>query len=663
MTRTIHPVMVGTAGHIDHGKSSLVRALTGVDPDRLKEEKERGLTIDLGFAPLRLGDGRTMGMVDVPGHERFVRNMVAGSTGLDLAILVVAADDSVMPQTLEHLEILDLLGVRRGIVALNKVDLVDEETLLLAEEEVRETLAGTSLAGAEIVRVSATTGRGLAEFRERLESLAVGVSPRSHDGPIRMPIQRVFQLKGIGTVVTGIPGTGAVAVGDEVEFQPVARKSRVRAIQAYGGPVERAIAGHSAALSVPDAKAADLRRGVVAAAPGVFQSATAVDLDLRVLPRGTALRHRAGIRFHTGTSEVRGVLCLLEGDAVEPGTTVVARVLLDEPVCCAFGDAFLLRRLNPARTVGGGTVLRLSEAPRRYRRAGLAEQVRALVDAGADPAARVLEALRLAGPAGQSAAEIAAALSITQIEASALLRAGDEIHFHARGGRAFLRSEIESGTAEVLESVSRMLRDKPLAASVSRAALRTSRTLPAALKDAVLDHLQDLGRVRAGAHGRVLFVDRLASLAAPDQRDLERIVDRCRILAFRPPTAAELAADLGIDAARLANLVARALDEVAIEQVGEHLYSAETVRQALLAIRENCLRHDEVLDIPELRDALGTSRKYLIPLLEYVDGLGLTRLRGGERRLLASSDICVELGRIAASGERSADRPMPRPRI
>ena len=266
--------MAGTAGHIDHGKSSLVLALTGIDPDRLKEEKERGLTIDLGFAALKLADGRTMGMVDVPGHERLVRNMVAGSTALDVALLVVAADDGVMPQTIEHLEILDLLGVRRGVIALTKVDLVDGEVADLAEAEVRELIDGTVLADAPLVRVSTATGEGVESVRAALEEAAASLTPKPHHGPFRMAVQRVFQLKGIGTVVTGVPMSGAVAPGDTVEFLPGNHTSKVRAVQAFGGKVSRAVAGHSTALSVPDARAVGLSRGVVAAAPGIFSTAS-----------------------------------------------------------------------------------------------------------------------------------------------------------------------------------------------------------------------------------------------------------------------------------------------------------------------------------------------------------------------------------------------------
>ncbi len=642
MSRAIHPVMVGTAGHIDHGKSSLVRALTGTDPDRLKEEKERGLTIDLGFASLQLADGRLVGMVDVPGHERFVKNMVAGSTALDLALLVVAADDSVMPQTVEHLEILHLLGVHRGICALTKVDLVDADLADLAEDEVRQTLVGTPLEDIEILRVSSTTGEGLDALREHLQALALATPPRGHDGPFRMPIQRVFKLEGIGTVVTGIPVRGAVRVGDEIEFLPGGGRAKVRALQAFGGAVDRAVAGHSAALSVPDARDQGLTRGHVAATPGVFLAGDHVDVELEVLSTSPRLDHRTEVRFHVGTAEALGVISLLEHETLSPGSTTVARLLLQEAVACAHGDRFLLRTMNPPRTVGGGTVLQVGEG-RRYRRRRLAEQVRALVEAGNDPVRRAVEAVRQGGPVGKALAEVASEISLPGPDVQAILETSEDIQWHARGRRAFDRRLAEAAIDSVLQSVDRILRDRPSAASIVRSSLRTTHDFPAELKEAVLDEMAARGQVRSGASGRLLFVDRLRPLPAAEQSALDRIVAHCEALGFRPPSQAEAAAELGIPPQKLADLVARAIDEARLEQVGDHVYGAAVIRRALVSIRDNCLAHGEVLDIPKLRDDLGTSRKYLIPLLEHVDALGLTRLRAGERRILTSSDAFAAL--------------------
>ncbi|MBK8976795.1 MAG: selenocysteine-specific translation elongation factor [Planctomycetes bacterium] len=642
MSRGIHPVMVGTAGHIDHGKSSLVKALTGVDPDRLKEEKARGLTIDLGFAPLELRDGRFVGMVDVPGHERFVKNMVAGSTALDIALLVVAADDSVMPQTIEHVEILDLLGVTRGLVALTKIDLVDSELVELAEQEIDELLARTSLAGSRIVRVSNTTGQGLDEIRDALRELAASVAPRGHDGPFRMALQRVFRLEGIGTVVTGVPVSGQIVAGEEIEFLPIGGSARVRGIQAFGGSVERAVAGHSTALSVPDARGLPLRRGVVAATPGVFRGGDHVDVRLRVIEGIEPLAHREPIRFHTGTCEVHGLLSLLEQDVAPAGAELLARVLLDEPVSCAHGDRFLLRRLNPVRTVGGGDVVQIGEGG-RYRRRRVAEDVRTLVEAGADPTLRALAAVERGGPRGVSAQDVAIELAIDEAAARELLQSLDAVAWHERGRRAFLATVLAAGRSELLASVERVLAARPHAASLPRTSLRTSHEFPPELRDAALDALIAEGAVRSLPDGRVLFLARLKPLAPADQRDLDSLPRLCDERGYRPPSVDELRELSRFPVARFDSLLARAEDEGRLQRIGEHVYPTARVRAAMQAIRRNAVAHGGVLEIPALRDELGTSRKWLIPLLEHVDGLGLTRLRGGERRLLGSSDVCREL--------------------
>ncbi len=649
MARQIHPIVVGTAGHIDHGKSSLVKALTGIDPDRLKEEKERGLTIDLGFARMKLADGRLLGLVDVPGHERFVRNMVAGCSGLDLAMLVVAADDGPMPQTLEHIDIIDLLQVRGGLIVLTKIDMVDPVLADIAAEETALRVRGTVLEGAEIVRVSSVTGDGIAELRQKLEALALRVEPRTAHGPFRMPIQRVFALDGIGTVVTGIPMTGSVRPGTEVEILPLGERVKVRGIHAYGGKVEEAVAGHGTALSVPEAKAAGVHRGMVVAEPGAFAVGDAVDVDLTLTARAPRIEHRAPIRFHTGTVEVRGQLLLLDRDAVGPRDSVVARVELDEEVCCAHNDRFLLRLQNPTVTVGGGKVLRLSRSG-RYRRRDLGEELVGILAAGDRPEARLELELRQAGPEGRTVDDLARALECPEGHVLDVIAGMPEVELHRHGMRAFLREHLDAGERELLQSVDRMLAKRAAAASVQRAAIRTSKVLPPPLVECVLDRLQRAGRVRTGRQGQVLFLDRLKPLPDAQQALFDRIVAECEQRGHRPPDEAELAAAVGVAGDALLSLLGRAQDEGRVDKVGEHYYGARTVRQVLRAIRTNCLAHGEVLDIPALRDLLDTSRKYLIPLLEYVDSLGLTVLRGGVRRLLPSSDLARELAAEASGG-------------
>ncbi|HZN37988.1 MAG TPA: selenocysteine-specific translation elongation factor [Planctomycetota bacterium] len=642
MARQIHPVVVGTAGHIDHGKSSLVKALTGIDPDRLKEEKERGLTIDLGFARLRLGDGRWLGLVDVPGHERFVRNMVAGCTGLDLAMLVVAADDGVMPQTIEHVDILDLLGVRGGLIVLTKIDMVDPALADMAADEVRKLVQGTVMASAEVVRVSSITGEGIPELKQKLEAQALAVEPRQSHGPFRMPIQRVFSLPGIGTVVTGIPMSGAVRQGAEIEILPIGERVKVRGIHAYGGKVEEAVAGHSTALSVPDARESGVHRGMVCCEPGTFTVGDAVDIDLALTLRSPRLAHRAPIRFHTGTIEVRGQLLLLDRDATGPGESLAARLELDEDVCCAHNDRFLLRLQNPAVTIGGGRVLRLQHTG-RYRRKDLGNELAGILAAGDRPEARIEHELEQAGPEGRTVDDLARALETTETKVLDTVATMPETELHQKAMRVFQRRLVAAGEQELLQSVDRMLHQRPAAASIKRTALRTTKTLPQVLVDCVFDRLQAAGRVRTGRQGQILFLDRLKPLPPQDQQRLDRIVAECEQRGFRPPELAEIEAACVLRGDPLLSLLDRAQDEGRIDKVGDHYYGASVVRKVMRAIRTNCLRHGEILDIPSLRDGLDTSRKYLIPLLEYIDAQGLTVLRGGVRRLLPSSDLSREL--------------------
>jgi len=364
MTRTdsgigeIYNVVVGTAGHIDHGKSSLVKHLTGIDPDRLPEERDRGLTIDLGFAPMKLTSGETIGIIDVPGHERFIKNMVAGASGIDLVILVVAADDSVMPQTREHLDIMTLLGVSRGLIAVNKIDLVEGDLVELVKEEIAETVRGTFLEDAPMIPVSAQTGEGIEDLREAVESHIRGLPPRDEGGVFRMPIQRVFSARGHGTVITGVPTSGHVEPGDRLEVLPLSKSGRVRGLQAYKVTVDRARAGHSTAINLTDIDYRAVHRGMVAATPGYFRATTMVEVRLRALEGIRApLYSQMPVRFHSGTSEEVGKLYLLDCKSLAAGDEALAQVRLASPVVVAPGDHYVIRQESPMITLGGGEIL------------------------------------------------------------------------------------------------------------------------------------------------------------------------------------------------------------------------------------------------------------------------------------------------------------------
>ncbi len=626
----IQPIVVGTAGHIDHGKSSLVRALTGTDPDRLKEERQRGLTIDLGFARFELPDGRVVGIVDVPGHERFVRNMVAGATGTDLVMLVVAADDGVMPQTREHLAIMQLLGVQRGFVALNKIDLVDPELVELAAEDVRE-------AGAPVVPVSATTGEGLEDLRAQLARLAAEAEPRSAEGVFRMPIQRVFSKQGFGTVVTGIPVSGRVAPGDVLEVLPAGVRCKVRGLQAYAEATEVGRAGHSTAINLTDLDREQAARGDVVATPGFFKAVEMVGARLRVLDTlAKPVTNRMPVRLHTGTADPLGEVVLLDRQELAPGEEGLVQIRLEMPVVCAPGDRFILRLASPMVTLGGGVILEESQ----YRLKRFKEYVidgLALQEDSIDSPVRLAEAtlLRMRAPFA-TAAELAQAIKRSKQETAQVLErlAGE--------GRALRLGERDRWThpdrvARDLEGVRAAIEawfGEHRARSVMEVLeLRRTTGMDPVYLDALLEQEAARGGLTLESGGRLRPAGREVALDEATRELRERVLAAVDGGAYQPPTAAELASALSIEEPRVRELLASLVDEGLVWDFTKGIYlSAARARAMEEAIVENCTRNGH-LELPELRDLLSTSRKFLIPLLEHFDTRGLTARQGGQRVL------------------------------
>ncbi|HEU4964130.1 MAG TPA: selenocysteine-specific translation elongation factor, partial [Bacilli bacterium] len=351
-------IILGTAGHIDHGKTTLVKALTGKDTDAHKEEKERGITIDIGFAPFTLPDGRRVGVIDVPGHERFIKNMLAGAGGIDLILLVIDANEGIMPQTAEHLHILEMLHVQKGIIVLTKIDTVEDEWLELVEEEVRSGLADTFLADAPLVKVAAAKGVGIEGLREEIARMADEVVPREVTAPLRLPVDRIFSVPGFGSVVTGTIFTGRVKVGDAVDVLPAGKEARVRSIQVHGEAVEQAQAGQRAALNIAGVERAELDRGMVVAQPDLYRATEMIDVRMHLMPDAPrTLTNRMRIRFYIGASEVMGRVSILEGNELLPGDNGLVQIRLEAPIVCEAGDRFIIRTYSPMLTIGGGQVI------------------------------------------------------------------------------------------------------------------------------------------------------------------------------------------------------------------------------------------------------------------------------------------------------------------
>src|SRR5713226_2641102 len=433
-------LILGTAGHIDHGKTSLVKALTGIDCDRLPEEKARGITIDIGFATLDLGEFR-LGIVDVPGHERFIKNMLAGATGIDLALLVVAADDSVMPQTREHLEILRLLGLRHGLIALTKCDLVDETTREVVELEIRDLVQGSFLESAPIIRTSAQTGHGMAELKAAIAEVCGKVEERSGKQWFRMAIDRSFIVQGHGTVVTGSATAGSVRVGDELQWLPRGERVRVRSLQNHDRPVDEVHRGQRAAINLAGVHHEDVIRGQEVVTPGYLVPSRVLTVRLHCLADvKRPIKHRAPIRFHVGTAEIMGTLALLDSDAIEPGGWGLAQVFLEEPATATWGQPFVIRGPSATQTLGGGQVLQPVAKKIRRRHVEMLERIERLWSGDAEQ--RALTVAWFGGFAGFSAADLVRGANIDPNEAQPLIA-----QLKARGDLVELgRSRLPDGT-------------------------------------------------------------------------------------------------------------------------------------------------------------------------------------------------------------------------
>lgn len=633
----IQPIVIGTAGHIDHGKSSLVRALTGIDPDRWEEEKERGMTIDLGFARLDLPDGRTVGIVDVPGHERFVRNMVAGATGIDLVILVVAADDGVMPQTREHLAIMELVGVGRGFVALTKVDAVDAEMVELAEEDVREALAGTFLEEAPILRVSSITGEGVEAVRDELVRQAAEVEPRSDEGVFRMPIQRVFSVRGFGTVVTGIPVSGAIRLGEPIELLPSGQKGKVRGIQAYHEKADVARAGHSTALNLSDVDHRRVARGDVAAAPGFFQGLTMVGAQLTALrDRERGIVNRMQVRVHTGTADALGEMVLLDRDELGPGEEGLVQFRMIEPLVCAPGDRFVVRLASPVETLGGGVILEESRYRlKRFKTFVIDELERQASSLGSVES--LLEALLARDPRRLVALDdLAVGIKRSKDEVRRLLDGLVEAGKALRPTNAEKWIHVEThalSLEQVRDAMAEWFEENPLRHKIDVRDLRSATRFEGPFLGTLLDELVARGELRLEPGGLVVPVGREIALDDRTAALRDAVLDALRAGGFQPPSHGDLLESTGAGPDDLQRVLDLCVDEGEVVHIGGDMFLAGSAyAEAREAVVDNC-RANGHLEIPGLRDRLGTTRRFLIPLLEHFDGVGLTMRRAGNRIL------------------------------
>jgi selenocysteine-specific elongation factor len=605
-------IIVGTAGHIDHGKTALVKALTGIDADRLAEEKRRGITIDLGFAHLNVADDLRLGFVDVPGHERFVRNMLAGAAGIDVVLFVVSAAESIKPQTREHFEICRMLGVQSGVIALTKTDLVDPELLELVRLEVDEFVAGSFLEGAPKIAVSSVTGAGIADLGRELEAAARRVREKSALGWFRLPIDRAFTMRGFGTVVTGTLISGTLDYDREIELYPRGRRLRVRGIQVYGEAARCAHAGERTAVNLADIEPPEIHRGMVLSEPGLFAPVTRLDCRFDLLPSAKPLKNRAPVHFHTGTAEIEARIRWLDGrTALKPGESAWARITLAEPALLLPGDRFIVRMFSPVSTIGGGIVADITA--HRYRK-------------GEDAAARLStltpEVLVAEKPYGLSKKQLIASTGLREIPASPRIEmAGEWLIASARV--AELREQLTA-------ACSAFHRERSILPGIQKQDLKTAvmRAAPPEVFEYVLDSAPNLVRdgevVRLASHRVVLKEDEEKARAA-----IEGAFENAGLTV---PALPEVLKASGVDPARARSILQILLREGKLVRVSAdlalHASALAHLRDLLTAKR------GQRFTVPLFKDWTGISRKYAIPLLEFLDREHVTRREGDERIVL-----------------------------
>jgi len=636
-------VIVGTAGHIDHGKTSLVKALTGIDADRLEEEKRRGITIDIGFAHLELksekGEDIRVGFVDVPGHERFVRNMLAGIGGINLVLLVIAADESIKPQTIEHFDICRLLSVRRGIAVLTKSDLVDSETLEVVRMELEEFFRGSFLEKAPIVAVSSKTGAGLDPLKRELARAAMEVPANDENALPRLPIDRVFTMKGFGTVVTGTLLSGAIAKEDELEVFPSGKRVRVRGVQVHGGAADKATAGQRTALNLAGATTEELARGMTLASPGLLRASKTLDVSLSLLSTAKPLKNRSRVHLHAFTSETIAEVVLFGENQLRPGSDSYAQLRLEDPVLLLPGDRFILRQFSPVVTIGGGAVIDAAPLPRsrtrKLRPEAIIGSLRELQSGAPEQvlfrriARRDSEGLPLTdalAETGWPPAKVAAA-------ATGLVKASGE-HKVMRAGHVLVaQAAFESTKKDLLQVAARFHDANPLVAGISKGELNERLGLPADVFVATLDDLVRQKKVEVS--GETVRVAGRGVVMKDEEAESKRTIENAFASAgLAVPALKEVLAGLPVDKVRAQKIVTLLLrDRVLVKLTDDLVFHRDALAELRRKLADFKTKSPKI-DVPHFKELTGITRKYAIPLLEYLDREHVTRRVGDERIIL-----------------------------
>lgn len=626
--------IIGTAGHIDHGKTTLVQALTGIDTDRLKEEKERGISIELGFAPFTLPSGQKAAIVDMPGHERFIRHMLAGAFGIDIVLLTIAADEGVMPQTREHMDIIELLGVDKGIIVLTKKDMVDEDWLALVEEEVREYMDKTILRGAPIVSVSAPRGEGITELLQEIESLAGQVVEKPVFGQARLPIDRVFTISGFGTVVTGTLWSGQLKVGDNLELMPVGKNVRVRTLQVHNEKVETAYAGQRVAVNLQGIEVAEIKRGYLLASPGYLTTSYRIDTRLRLLSSSArSLKNWNRVRFHLGTDETLGRVVLLDRDELLPGEESYAQLVMEKPVVAAKGDRFVIRYYSPVTTIGGGTIIDPTAAKQKRFREDVLDEL-AIKEEGTlyDILLHELEsapetlfsAAELARRAGQDEKDIKEDLALLA-EDDKIVELKDQGYISTLGLRLIEEKIVKTLSAYHLQY--------PLRPGYPREDIRSRlfKQFNPKTFTLVLKQLEDGGSVTSRSNALMLA----GYQPMPGDREQAVMGQIMKVMTdqlFTPPSPDEMKTALGIKEPEFTEIVSYLLERGDLVRINQEIIFAASAIEAGKEHLNRYFENERELSLATARDLLGTSRKYALPLIEYYDRVRFT-VRVGDMRV------------------------------
>lgn len=634
-------IILGTAGHIDHGKTSLIKALTGIDTDRLKEEKIRGITIDLGFASMVLPNGQHLGIVDVPGHEKFVKNMVAGATGIDIVALVIAADEGVMPQTKEHMEICTLLDIEHGLIVLSKIDLVEREWLELVTEDIKEFTRDTFLNNAPIVPVSSSTGQGLPEFIQSLEALGAKIPLRPQSSLFRLPIDRVFSMKGFGTVITGTITSGQVQVGDTIMIYPTQTTSKVRGIQAHNQSVNEAVAGMRTAINFQGLEKSAVNRGEVISRPGALKTSYMLDVSFHFLSSNEkSIKNRTRVRLHTGTSEMMGNLILLENDELLPGATALVQIRLDSPIAGVKDDRFVVRSYSPVRTVGGGRILNpISQKHKRFKPEIINGLKRILGDT---PKEIILYHVEESNYAGVSIADL---LLMTNMNEKSLhqifqtLLSKKELILSDKENQVFIAGKtFEELKKTAAEHLKRYHRIHPLKPGMPKEELKSK--FPSLLGSKLFNQmLYQMGKkdLIFQEEESVRLASHTVALAADQASVRKKLLDVYQKSGLTPPYFKELGKTLDIDSKRAKDILILLVNEGELVKIKEDMFFHAASVNRLEGRLVDFLKSRGEITTPQFKDMTGVSRKYVIPLIEYFDSKNVTIRIGDIRKLRAGS--------------------------